>query len=983
MGHLVELMAKATRDFADAIAIETPVRSTTYRDLLLAAESASAELRTRSARTVALEGERDEKLIAFILGAIMAQCTLVLVDPALPKARREEMLSIAEADIHVIVKDGNVAIHQRNLVLPASHGDYIFFTSGTTGRPKAISGRWDSVAHFVSWQAQSFGIGKGDRIAQLTGVAFDVFLRDVFTPLTSGATVCIPPATLIGTGRDVTNWLRDARINVIHVVPSLAARWLTAAGVDNAESQDLRLTFFAGEPLTDTIVCSWRELYPATTVVNLYGPTETTLAKFSQIIEVPAAGLQPVGQPLPGTRVRIVGEEIWISTPYGTNGYVNAEADAVASFVTDEAGDTWYRTGDVGRIDDDGVLWVLGRKDLQVKINGNRVEPEGIAATLSQHPALSHVVVVAAKRDDGSPYLACYYTAPSGPYPSGKIVEWLTERVPAAHIPSVFQYLTDMPTTPNGKINRPALPHPQIDTGEIAPTESEPLTDVEAAVLGEFRFVLESKRVHMRSDFFAHGGTSMDAVELTVRLESVTQRSWLMSDVYRLRTPRAIADDVERRPLTELVSIPTLDPQPETLGLSPQQRRYREVYLPRINRSWSNMVALFALPDGVETDAVAHALETIVRRHDSLRAFFQMTPTGDLLQYFPDDLAIDLHVADLSGTPDEQEAQIDLLRLSDANAVIDITHAPLFRATLIRHHSQRRTLLWNVHHMVSDGYSQRLLNAELTHLLSGADPAELPEMPISYRDYIVWAAESGPADVRKQELWWREVYAIPYERPLLPSSRDVVDGAGGVAYQFPIPPSTVKAIDEFCRRVGATPFTVFLTALFAVGYEMYGRDDLVIGTPAAGRQRAEFETMIGNFISLVGVRVHAHEGDSFADRVRLVRDRTTAAMENQNYQYDEVMKIVGAEPDDDRFPLTTIFLSLLDVPAAPHDTAHYRELGSEVKFDLMGYLKRYEGKLWLEMQTRRELLTHEQLEQWGERLIRLLDQGLTEADSAT
>lgn len=982
MGHLVELAATAAREFADAVAIETPIRSTTYRDLHLAAETASAELRARSARTVALEGGRDETLIAFILGTAMAQCTLVLIDPALPQMRREEMVTIAGADIHVIVADGNAEIHQRDVALPASHGDYIFFTSGTTGRPKAISGRWDSVAHFVSWQAESFGIGHGDRVAQLTGVGFDVFLRDVFTPLTSGATVCIPPAALIGANRGVTNWLRDARINIIHTVPSLAARWISAAGVDKAESGGLRLTFFAGEPLTDTVIRGWRELYPATTVVNLYGPTETTLAKFCQVIGEPDAGLQPVGKPLPGTSVRIVDDEIWISTLHGTNGYIGVETKEATSFVTDKAGDTWYRTGDIGRVDN-GVLWVLGRKDLQVKINGNRIEPEGVAATLSQHPALSHVAVVAGKRDDGSPYLACYYTAPGGPCLSGSLVEWMAERVPAAHIPSVFHHLSEMPTTPNGKINRAALPQPEIDPDEDAVRENEPLTDLESAVLEEFRFVLDSKNFHMRSDFFHHGGTSLEAVELTVRLESATHRAWLMSDVYRLRTPRAIAEDVPRRPPIEVASIPCLEQPPGTLGLSPQQRRYREVYLPRINRSWSNMVALFALPNGVDPEAVTDALETIVRRHDSLRACFQTTPTGDLSQHFADNVAIDLRVVDLSGTFDEQEAQIDHLRLSDANAVIDITKAPLFRATLIRHDPQRRTLLWNVHHMVSDGYSQRLLSAELTHLLTGKDAADLPDLSISYRDYIVWAADSDQADTDKQELWWREVYSVPYERPLLPSSHDVVDGAGGVAYQFLIPPSTVQSINELCRLIGATPFTVFLTALFAAGYEMYGREDLVIGTPAAGRQRAEFETMIGNFISLVGVRMHASEGGSFAERVRLVRDRTTAAMENQNYQYDQVMKIVGAEPDDDRFPLTTMFLSLLDVPSPPQDAAHYRELGSEVKFDLMGYLKRHDGSLWLEIQTRRELLTQKQLEHWAERLIGLLNQGLAEKELTT
>lgn len=973
MNPLVELITKAAGEFPDSVAVETPNRSITYRELYADASDAAELLRDRRANTVALEGERDESLIAFLLGTMMAQCALVLLDPSLPTARREQMMTTVDADVHVLLSSGDVDVRERKGVVPRAVGDYVFFTSGTTGRPKAISGRWSSVAHFVQWQTKAFGLGPGDRFAQLTGVSFDVFLRDVFAPLISGATVCIPPPSLGMHAGAVLPWLADARITVIHAVPSLASRWLSPHESGETVSSDLRVTFFAGEPLTATVVDRWRQVHSDTTVVNLYGPTETTLAKFFHVLEEqPSPGLLPVGAALPEASAKIVDEEIWIATPHGTNGYVAGDAAMDAAFVTDAEGVLWYRTGDIGRIDD-GVLWVLGRVDLQVKINGNRIEPEGVAAVLSEHPAIGHAVVLPWRRADDTQSLAAYYTAADSKPSPGELVGWLGDRLPAAHIPSVFQAVGEIPTTANGKVDRGALPKPDSLMAERDAVA--PQSDREAEILAEFRTVLEDEEVHMHSDFFAHGGTSLEAVELTVRLEALTHRTWLMSDVYRLRTPQAIAADVDHRALVDSSSIARLSTQPASTGLSPQQHRYREVYLPRVNRSWSNMVALFALPTGSDAAAVEAALSKVVARHDSLRAEFATCPDGELIQNFSPTVAIDLRVVNLSEEADP-DAEIDRLRLTEANSIIDIASRPLFRATLIQHRGDQRTLLWNVHHMVSDGYSQRLVHSELTHILTGGAVSDLPQLPISYRDYIAWAQESAAAISDAQSEWWRQVYATAYERPLLPTREGVSDGAGGIAYQFPIPAELVARIDDLCRRIGATPFTVCLTALFDVGYEMYGSRDLVIGTPAAGRQRAELERMIGNFISLVGIRVGSSEGQGFAQRVSLVRDRTTAAMENQAFQYDQVMQLVGAQPDDDRFPLTTIFLSLLDVPEDPVDSPLHRELGFEVKFDLMGYLKRRNGRLWLEFQTRRELLSQEQLEHWGDQFLDVLSQGL-------
>ena len=281
---------------------------------------------------------------------------------------------------------------------------YIFFTSGTTGKPKGVLGRHKGLSHFLQWQRETFGIGSADRAAQLTALSFDVVLRDILTPLTSGATLCLPDDPEDFGPDRVIDWLERESITMLHAVPSLAQFWLSHASRRDARRHGPRYVFFAGEPLLDTLVRRWRELLPVTgEVVNLYGPTETTLAKCCY--RVPAEGMtpgvQPVGQPMPqaqalvlteGNQLCGIGEsgEVLIRTPFRSLGYVNAteenESRFVPNFFRADAADLLYRTGDRGRYRPDGLLELTGRIDNQVKVHGVRIEPEEIEEVLECAP---------------------------------------------------------------------------------------------------------------------------------------------------------------------------------------------------------------------------------------------------------------------------------------------------------------------------------------------------------------------------------------------------------------------------------------------------------------------------------------------------------------------------------------------------------------------------------------------------------------------
>ncbi|HZU85215.1 MAG TPA: AMP-binding protein, partial [Polyangiaceae bacterium] len=438
---------------------------------------------------------------------------------------------------------------------------YVFFTSGSTGIPKAVQGRHKGLAHFLGWQRSTFRVGPGDRASQLTALSFDVILRDVFLALTSGGTLCIPgEADALDPAR-ILSWLRDQRITVVHVVPSLARLWLTHAPAD-ARLPTLRWAFLAGEPLTDVLVNRFREkIGIEPTVVNLYGPTETTLAKCYHVVgREPEPGVQPIGRPLPQTQVLILNRrrrvcgvnetgEIAIRTPFRTFGYLNAPEANARAFIPnpfrDDPTDLVYLTGDSGRYRTDGLLEILGRIDNQVKIRGIRVEPGEIEATLGHHPDVREAVVVARDDGTGQKILVAYVVLKQRPKASGEAIarlrDFLRARLPEHMVPSAFMLLEALPLNPNGKVDKKSLPAPTdlesgVSTAYVAPSD-----DVGQRVARVFEAVMNIKRVGMNDEFFDLGGDSLRAMMLIVRIEQEFGTKLPLHTFWSNGTPAKIA----------------------------------------------------------------------------------------------------------------------------------------------------------------------------------------------------------------------------------------------------------------------------------------------------------------------------------------------------------------------------------------------------------------------------------------------------------
>ncbi len=566
LGRMVSEWAERT---PDSPAVSQGDKLWTYAELVASARSLSSLL--RPAEVVAVTGQPSFGLVASILAVLSSRSVLLTVDPNLPE--RRQLLFVEQARARRLLVAGemppwmsrqswdDVVKVDPNLVNATGHitdspeplpddPAYIFFTSGSTGVPKGVLGCHKGLSHFLTWQSTAFRVCPSDRVAQLTGLSFDPVLRSTFLALVSGGVLCLPSEGGTLAADSVLPWMERAGITLLHTVPSLASTWL--AGVPAACSlPKLRFVFFAGEPLHASLVRRWRSKIPAGEIVNLYGPTETTMAKFFYRVPAePDEGVQSVGWPLPATQALLLNEdgglcdagqvgEIVVRTPFRTLGYINEPDEQQRRFIRnpfrDDPADLLYRTGDRGRHRDDGALEILGRLDFQIKIQGVRIEPDGVSAAISKHPMVQSCVVIARPGFSQDPALVAYVVGTDVSVP--ELREYLNRELPLAMIPSTFVFLERLPLNPNGKVDRDALPAPAVTHSFVAPR-----TQLEQKLAGLWRQVLEVEQVGLEDNFFELGGNSLRLAQLHAELKPFVNRDIVITELFRYPTIRALAD---------------------------------------------------------------------------------------------------------------------------------------------------------------------------------------------------------------------------------------------------------------------------------------------------------------------------------------------------------------------------------------------------------------------------------------------------------
>ncbi|HSF40225.1 MAG TPA: non-ribosomal peptide synthetase [Thermoanaerobaculia bacterium] len=587
-----EMFRQAAERFGDRPAIEWEGHQVSYRQLESQAARLAQDLReagSEKGSLVAILASRTADVVAAMLAVLDTGCAFVPIDLQFPAATlpsvvaeaRPRLWLVGEEQVETLeglqrelgfhatvlpIAEGWVRSRAEGLRLapPAEPGDpdaisYVYFTSGSTGRPKGIAGRLQAIDHFIRWEAETFGVGEGTRVSQLTSPAFDAFLRDAFTPLVAGGTICVPAGReSILDGSRLAEWIERQRVELLHCTPSLF-RLVLGQELTPQSFPALRWVLLAGEPLLPSDVRRWHDLFAERIrLVNLYGPSETTMVKLFHLVrpEDGQARTVPIGRPMPGARAVVVDEkgkpcppgklgEIYIRTPYRSLGYLNRPDLTAESFVqnplSDRPDDIVYKTGDLGRLLEDGIFEFVGRRDTQVKVRGVRVEIAPVEDLLRAHQSVADVAVVDRLDTQGNKFL-CAYIVPKGELDPSALAETLRGKLPDSAIPSAFVTLEALPRTLSGKVDRRALPNP----GEAGREHVAPRTPVEEALCGIFSELLGIPKIGISDNFFELGGHSLLATLLLSRIRSAFGVEVPLREVFRTPAAEGLALTVVR-----------------------------------------------------------------------------------------------------------------------------------------------------------------------------------------------------------------------------------------------------------------------------------------------------------------------------------------------------------------------------------------------------------------------------------------------------
>ncbi len=965
---LPELISDWATRTPNAIAIQKAGQCWSYKELDQQADMLARKLivgGTKPGDVIAVCGLRSFYLITSMLAVLKSGGVLLTVDNNLPNQRKKLMLDQAGAKAliyidektteeitwadgvpanNILILNGSIdnQVHGTDLgsvQLPALQDEdsaYVFYTSGTTGVPKGVLGNHKGLSHFLGWQRNIFDIQPGDRAAQLTALSFDVVLRDVFIALVSGATLCLPDDNIQMDADQTVQWLQETNISIVHTVPSLAQTWLNSTSV-NLDLPELRWIFFAGEPLKDLLVEKWRKSIPHGQIVNLYGPTETTMAKcFYQVPARHPHGIQPVGKPLPQTQAIVINKqrqlcgiaepgEIVIRTPFRTHGYINAPEENIKRFVPNpfrqDERDKVYYTGDQGRFRPDGLLEILGRNDDQIKIRGLRVELGEIESVLSNHPAVKQAIVVAWQTETADKRLVAYIVPDAAQFPMvHELKGYLQQYLPSYMIPSHFVLIDTMPLTANGKVDRHALPEPDIQALQekaFVPPQTQ-LQEILALIWAD---VLHLEKVSIQDNFFQLGGHSLLATQIMSRVRRMIHVELPLRVLFEFPTIETMVAEIESLQKNDILDIPPLKAylheKPPRLSFSQERMWFIHQLAPESTAY--NMASGLHIQGALNTLMVEQAFNKIIERHAILRTTFDVVE-GLPVQIIAPEKAIQIPVFDLQSLSEgEQKDRIRQITQTTSKTIFDLVNGPLLRAVIIRLAEDDYILFACMHHIVSDQWSGGIFIREFAviyNALCTNSPILLDSLPAQYADYGIWQRDWLKGDILQSKLgFWKKqlegisVLDLPTDFP-----RPAMVTFNGALERQSLSASMIDAIRNLCRQEQITPFMFFLGIFKILLLRYSGQQDVAVGSPIANRNWLEAEPLIGTFVNTVVLRTVLNGNPTLREFLHSVRNISLDAFNYQDFPFEKLIEELQPERDSSHAPLIQVLFNVQNAP---------------------------------------------------------------------
>ncbi|MVT11424.1 non-ribosomal peptide synthetase [Chitinophaga tropicalis] len=938
---LVALFEEQVARTPEQVALVFNGTSFTYRELNERANQLGAYLREqyhiRPDDLVGVQLQRSEQMIIALLGVLKSGGAYVPVDPGHPQERIDYMLQDSGCktllDAGAMERFTAVADNYSREDLPLVNQPtdlvYVIYTSGSTGRPKGCMLEHRGVINRIEWMWSHYGFRSDDIILQKTTFTFDVSVWELWMPLCWGTRMVLCEQDDIGSPDRIVALINREGVTCLHFVPSMLQAFLSSVEdrSDLAEQlQSLRRVITSGEALPVETVNSWYDRVDVP-IHNLYGPTEASVDVTYYATKRGDRRI-PIGRPIWNTSMYVLGSddqlvpvgvagEICIGGTGLARGYLNKPELTAEKFVADpfRAGERIYRTGDLGRWLADGNIEYLGRKDDQVKIRGYRIELGEIESALQGHESVTAAAVIARVVGSGEKELVAYVVGGEA-LQASVLRAYLGKTLPAYMVPGYYVQLEALPLSPNGKLDRKRLPSPE---GMGLPGGHEyvaPRSATEKQLAEIWESILGKQQIGIKDNFFELGGHSLKATRLASQVYKTFEAKISLKDLFAVPVLEEQAAFIQRAKKTAFVEISTVPVQEHYPLSSSQYRLWVLCRMEEANISY-NMSGSYFFEGQLDFEALAAAFNTMIARHEVLRTVFRELENGEVRQYVlpVEESGFSIKYLDLREEADN-EAVIRRLVKEDMTTAFDLANGPLLRVGLYQPADNKWVFSHVIHHIISDAWSMDILVGELLlfyHMHRNRRENPLSPLRIQYKDYASWQQEQVNGNtLDDQKAYWLKQFEG--ELPVLQLPADKIRpalktyNAGSIKRR--INTKLTGELKSLCQETGSTLFMGLLATINTLLYRYTGQDDIIVGSPVAGRAHANLEDQIGFYVNTLALRTRFEGTGTYRQLLENVKQVTLDAYDNQLYPFDKLVDALNLKRDISRSPLFDVMLVL-------------------------------------------------------------------------
>lgn len=924
---IVDLFEEQVEKTPDNVAVVCGNEQITYKELNEKANGLAKRLLDegmQSGDTVSIRLERTLNMIISIIACIKAGFTYILIENSLPKERIDyilknskskviitsENLNKEKLDTKVFILNEKDIIEKTENIKVANDRLCIIYTSGSTGNPKGVVLSQKGFANLVYAMNDAMKLEICDKFISHASVSFDMFAFELYCTLLNGKTLYLTSDLEQKNPTAMSKIIMDNNIDFMLTTPSKIE--LILANEKLAKSlANIKVFLLGGEVFTASLYNRMKKITKGN-IYNGYGPTEITAC--CSIKKIEDGKEINIGKPVKNARIYILDErltlcpneivgELSVAGEGLAFGYLNNEELTSQKFLEIKSiGEKVYRTGDLAKYNANGEIEYIGRNDFQVKLHGQRIELGEIEKKILEIKEI-HSVCVCIKKIKNREILSAYYTS-NQPVDKSLIKKSLEKVLPQYMIPAYFLQLEEIPLTINGKVDRKRLPDPKIKE-----TKKEkivlPKNRTEEEILKIFKSVLNLKNISTTDDFFDLGGDSLAAINASTKINDKLETKVSIKNIFDNPTIVELSQFLETEKINnEIEKIEKVDKREYYPTSSAQKRMYYATLADGKDSILYNISGGLILGRKPNIKKLNESFKKLIKNNESLRTYFEVID-GEIMQKIRETVEFEIVDETVNHSNIEKLAE-------DFIKPFDLSKAPLIRAKIVTLKDNKTVLLIDIHHIIGDGETIKIITKEISDLYNGKD---INKKEIEYKDFALW---ENKKQFKKEEKYWLSVYEKEIPVLEMPTNfpRPAVQSFEGNSISLKINnKETIENIRETCRKLNITPYMLLIGVYYILLYEYSGSNDIVIGTPIVGRSQEQLQNIVGMFVNTLAIRNKINKEETFEELIKQVKANCLQAFENQEYPFDRLIKKLEIQKDTSRN-------ALFDVLFTYHNTAY-------------------------------------------------------------